>query len=728
MNVEYIEIANIKIAKPLYDLVEQEIIPDTGINTNDFWSSFGSIVNDLEPYNRSLLNKRTDIQSNINTWHDNQKSNKFNIEEYKKFLKDIGYLTPDAPDFQISTTNVDEEISSIAGPQLVVPVDNARFAINAANARWWSLYDSLYGTDIISEDNNGEKGTSYNPHRGAKVVAYSSILLDSIFGLQNASFAHISNFSLKGNDTSKELVITLSNELETGLLDPSNFVGYSQNDEEKLTSILLKNNNLHIEIQIDRNHPIGIQHSAGIKDVLIESAITTIQDFEDSVAAVDVYDKVVAYRNWSELMKGTCTSTLEKDGNIINRTLNPDKNFMTPDGKNLTLHGRSLLLVRNVGIHMYTNAVTYQNGEEIPEGFLDAMITSLSALHDIQGKTKYSNSRTKSMYIVKPKMHGPEEVAFTVKLFERIEQALGLEKNTLKIGIMDEERRTTVNLKQCIYEARERIIFINTGFLDRTGDEIHTSMEAGPVLPKGEIRNQPWIKAYEDQNVDIGIESGLVGTAQIGKGMWAMPDEMKAMMTAKISHPESGANTAWVPSPTAAALHAIHYHMVNVNRIQKDISTRDSINLNDILTPPLMDKKLSENEILQELENNAQGILGYVSRWVGQGIGCSKIPDINNIGLMEDRATLRISSQHISNWLYHNITSQEEVVTVFKKMAKIVDEQNKGDNNYIPMSNDYDKSIEFQAALDLVFLGRETTNGYTEPVLHTKRAEAKNRN
>ncbi|MFL2626944.1 MAG: malate synthase G [Dehalococcoidia bacterium] len=727
MNVEYIEIKNIKIAKPLYDLVDQEIIPDTGISSDKFWTAFGSIVNDLEPDNRLLLNKRSEIQENINSWHNNQKTNKFNIEEYKTFLKSIGYLAPDAPDFQITTTNVDEEISSIAGPQLVVPVDNARFAINAANARWWSLYDSLYGTDIISEENNGEKGTSYNPHRGAKVVAYCSILLDSIFGLQNASFAHASNFSLKGNDNSKELVITLSNEHETRLVNPSNFVGYIENDEKKLTSILLKNNGLHIEIQIDRNHPIGTQHSAGIKDVLIESAITTIQDFEDSVAAVDVFDKVIAYRNWNELMKGTCTSTLEKDGNVINRTLNPDKNFQTPKGEKLTLHGRSLLLVRNVGIHMYTNAVTNQNGEEIPEGFLDAMITSLAALHDINGKTKYSNSRTKSMYIVKPKMHGPDEVAFTVKLFERIEEALGLENNTLKIGIMDEERRTTVNLKQCIYEAKERIIFINTGFLDRTGDEIHTSMEAGPVLPKGEIRNQPWIKAYEDQNVDIGIESGLVGIAQIGKGMWAMPDEMKAMMAAKISHPESGANTAWVPSPTAAALHAIHYHMVNVNQIQKDISTRDSINIDEILTPPLMDKKLSESEILQELENNAQGILGYVSRWVGQGIGCSKIPDINNIGLMEDRATLRISSQHISNWLYHNITSQEEVITVFKKMAKIVDDQNKDDNNYIPMSKNFDSSIEFQAALDLVFLGRKTTNGYTEPVLHTKRAEAKNR-
>ena len=727
MNVEYIEVKNIKIAKPLYDLVDQEIIPDTGISSDKFWASFGSIVDDLEPSNHLLLNKRTEIQENINSWHNNHKTNKFNIEEYKTFLKSIGYIAPDAPDFQITTSNVDEEISSIAGPQLVVPVDNARFAINAANARWWSLYDSLYGTDIISEENNGEKGTSYNPHRGAKVVAYCSILLDSIFGLQNASFAHASNFSLKGNDNSKELVITLSNEHETRLVNPSNFVGYIENDEKKLTSILLKNNSLHIEIQIDRNHPIGTQHSAGIKDVLIESAITTIQDFEDSVAAVDVFDKVIAYRNWNELMKGTCTSTLEKDGNVINRTLNPDKNFQTPEGKNLTLHGRSLLLVRNVGIHMYTNAVTKQNGEEIPEGFLDAMITSLAALHDINGKTKYSNSRTKSMYIVKPKMHGPDEVAFTVKLFERIEEALGLEKNTLKIGIMDEERRTTVNLKQCIYEAKERIIFINTGFLDRTGDEIHTSMEAGPVLPKGEIRNQPWIKAYEDQNVDIGIESGLVGTAQIGKGMWAMPDEMKAMMTAKISHPESGANTAWVPSPTAAALHAIHYHMVNVNQIQKDISTRESINIDEILTPPLMDKELSENEILQELENNAQGILGYVSRWVGQGIGCSKIPDINNIGLMEDRATLRISSQHISNWLYHNITSQEEVITVFKKMAKIVDDQNKDDINYIPMSKNYDSSIEFQAALDLVLLGRKTTNGYTEPVLHTKRAEAKNR-
>ena len=728
MNNDYIAIENIKISKPLYDLVNQEIIPGTGINTNNFWASLGAIVKDLEPKNRELLNKRTEIQNKIDTWHKNQNQKKFDIQKYKSYLKEIGYLAPEAPNFQITTKNVDQEISTIAGPQLVVPVDNARFAINAANARWWSLYDSLYGTDIISEDSNAEKGSSYNPHRGAKVVAYSSILLDSIFSLTNASYAHVSNFSLKENSTSKELIITLSNDQHTSFADPSCFVGYTKNDNGILQSILLKNNGLHFEIQIDRNHPIGIQHPAGIKDVLIESAITTIQDFEDSVSAVDVFDKVLAYRNWVELMKGTCTSTLEKDGAVINRTLNPDKNFTTPNGKTLTLHGRSLLLVRNVGIHMYTNAIKTSNDEEIPEGFLDAMITTLAALHDIQGKSKYSNSRTKSMYIVKPKMHGPEEVAATVELFGRIELALGLEKNTLKIGIMDEERRTTVNLKQCIYEAKERIVFINTGFLDRTGDEIHTSMEAGPVLPKSEIRNQPWIKAYEDQNVDIGIESGLVGKGQIGKGMWAMPDEMKAMMAAKISHPESGANTAWVPSPTAAALHALHYHMVNVNEIQQNIASRKAINIDDILTPPIMSNKLTESEILSELENNAQGILGYVSRWVGQGIGCSKIPDIKNIGLMEDRATLRISSQHITNWLYHHIISQEEVITVFKKIAKIVDEQNKDDKNYNSMSISYDSSIEFQAALDLVFKGRDTTNGYTEPILHSKRIEVKTRN
>ena len=480
-----------------------------------------------------------------------------------------------------------------------------------------------------------------------------------------------------------------------------------------------------MEIQIDRNHPIGMQHPAGIKDVLLESAITTIQDFEDSVSAVDVEDKVKAYRNWTELMKGTCTAKLSKEGKIISRSLNSDKNFISNQGKKITLHGRSLLLVRNVGMHMYTNSVKTISGESVPEGFLDAMITSLSAIHDIKGKSKISNSKKKSIYIVKPKMHGPQEVALTVKLFSLVEKSLNLPKNTIKIGIMDEERRTTVNLKQCIYEARERIIFINTGFLDRTGDEIHTSMEAGPVLPKDEIRNQPWLESYENQNVDIGIECGLVGKAQIGKGMWAMPDEMDSMMQTKSSHPKSGANTAWVPSPTAAALHSIHYHLIKVKQIQKNISSRKKINFNKLISPPLLNRNLSQKEIVKEIENNAQGILGYVSRWIGQGIGCSKIPDINNIGLMEDRATLRISSQHLANWLHHKITNREEIIMIFQKMAKIVDSQNSTDKSYIPMSSNFDESIEFQAALDLVFKGRQITNGYTEPILHSKRSQAK---
>jgi len=725
MKSQFITTGNIQIAKPLYDLVNQEIIPGTEINPENFWLSLSTIIEKLSDENRQLLDHRTEIQNKIDKWHQDNRLNQFDVKKYKTFLQKIQYIQPKSPEFKISTKRIDDEISNIAGPQLVVPVDNARFAINAANARWWSLYDSLYGTDIIPEINNSEKNSPYNPHRGAQVVSYSAILLDKIFPIQGGSYSHVSNFSLKKVNSIQHLEVTLSDQTITTLNDTSQFIGFKKDSDENLSSILLKNNNLHMEIQIDRSHPIGIQHPAGIKDILLESAITTIQDFEDSVAAVDVQDKVKAYRNWTELMKGTCSAKLSKDGEIINRSLNPDKNFTSNKGKKITLHGRSLLLVRNVGMHMYTDSVQTISGESVPEGFLDAMITSLAAIHDIKGKNKISNSRKKSIYIVKPKMHGPQEVSLTVRLFRLIEKSLNLAKNTIKIGIMDEERRTTVNLKQCIYEARERIIFINTGFLDRTGDEIHTSMEAGPVLPKNEIRNQPWLESYENQNVDIGIECGLVGKAQIGKGMWAMPDEMQSMMQAKASHPKSGANTAWVPSPTAATLHSIHYHLIKVEQIQKNIASRRKINFNQLISPPLLDRKLSRKQILKEIENNAQGILGYVSRWIGQGIGCSKIPDINNIGLMEDRATLRISSQHIVNWLHHKITNKKDVIMIFKKMAKIVDSQNSTDKNYVPMSRNFDKSLEFQAALDLVFKGRETTNGYTEPILHSKRLQAK---
>ena len=725
MNLQFISTDKIQIAKPLYDLVNDEIIPGTGVDQENFWTSLSQIVDKLSNENRQLLDQRTQIQKKIDDWHKDNRSNQFDIKKYKSFLQKIGYIQPKSPEFKISTKGIDDEISNIAGPQLVVPVDNARFAINAANARWWSLYDSLYGTDILSEKNNSEKTSQYNPHRGAKVVSYSTILLDKIFPIRNGSYSHAANFSLKKVNSTQHLEITLTDQTITTLADSSQFIGFQKNNEKDITSILLKNHDLHVEIQIDRNHPIGIQHPAGIKDVLLESAITTIQDFEDSVSAVDVEDKVKAYRNWTELMKGTCTAKLSKEGKIISRSLNSDKNFISNQGKKITLHGRSLLLVRNVGMHMYTNSVKTISGESVPEGFLDAMITSLSAIHDIKGKSKISNSKKKSIYIVKPKMHGPQEVALTVKLFSLVEKSLNLPKNTIKIGIMDEERRTTVNLKQCIYEARERIIFINTGFLDRTGDEIHTSMEAGPVLPKDEIRNQPWLESYENQNVDIGIECGLVGKAQIGKGMWAMPDEMDSMMQTKSSHPKSGANTAWVPSPTAAALHSIHYHLIKVKQIQKNISSRKKINFNKLISPPLLNRNLSQKEIVKEIENNAQGILGYVSRWIGQGIGCSKIPDINNIGLMEDRATLRISSQHLANWLHHKITNREEIIMIFQKMAKIVDSQNSTDKSYIPMSSNFDESIEFQAALDLVFKGRQITNGYTEPILHSKRSQAK---
>jgi malate synthase len=720
-----VEVGGLRIDERLYRLVRDEIAPGTGVKAGGFWQSLGAIVRDLGPKNRSLLAKRDRLQKQIDEWHLSHSGQPFDLQVYAAFLQEIGYLGAAGKNFKITTANVDPEIAAIAGAQLVVPLDNARYALNAANARWGSLYDALYGTDVIAEENGAEKGEHYNPRRGAKVIAYTEKFLNEIVPLKRGGFADVTRFFLKRAGRGKQLAALLKDGTTAGLANGRQFLGYRENGGE-LTEIALGNNGAGILIAIDRNHPIGKAHPAGVKDVILEAAITTIEDCEDAVAAVDAADKAAVYANWCGLMKGTLEAAFEKNGRPLIRKLNPDKVFTAPSGKKLVLPGRSLLLVRNVGTHMYTDAVTTKSGEEIPEGFLDGMITALAAMHDLKRKGKYRNSKTGSVYIVKPKQHGPEEVAATVELFERIESALGLKRKTLKIGIMDEERRTTVNLKECIRAAKDRVVFINTGFLDRTGDEIHTSMELGAMLPKEEIKAQPWIKAYEDWNVDIGIETGFRGKAQIGKGMWTMPVEMGEMVRTKIGQPQAGANTAWVPSPTAATLHALHYHYVDVAKRQRELAKRGRASLEHILTPPLLlERKLTSEEVQRELDNNAQGILGYVVRWVDQGIGCSKVPNIHDVALMEDRATLRIASQHIANWLKYGIVAKDQVVETFRRMAQVVDRQNRGDPNYRNMAPDYERSSAFQAALELVLNGRDLANGYTEPVLHSRRREVK---
>ena len=712
--------SNLQVSEALVKFIENEALPNTGVNSEVFWSELEAILDKFVPQNKALLQKRTSFKNKIDDFYKTNKGKKIIPDDYIKFLKDINYIVPVGSDFQINTKNVDPELSLNAGPQLVVPVMNARYALNAANARWGSMYDALYGTDIITEEKGAEKGKSYNPIRGQHVVNYCREFLDKYFPLEKGS--HKDTVSYVINDNS--LQVTLSNDEKTKLKDDSKFVGY-QGQLDNPLCILLKNNNLHVEIIIDKSGIIGGKDPAGINDIIIESALTTIQDCEDSIAAVDAEDKVLAYRNWLGLMKGDLQDTFEKNGTKITRELNPDKVYQSKNGE-FKLPGRSVMLIRNVG-HLMTNpAILLKNGEEIPEGIMDAMITSLIAIHDI--KFKKLNSRAGSVYIVKPKMHGPDEVKFACDIFSAVEDALNLDKHTLKIGIMDEERRTTVNLKECIRAAKDRTVFINTGFLDRTGDEIHTAMEAGPIIPKGEIKNAKWISAYENNNVKIGLECGLSGKAQIGKGMWAMPDLMSEMLKQKVGHPKSGANTAWVPSPTAATLHALHYHEIDVFKVQKEKVKDKSNYLDDILDVPVSyGHNWSPEEIQKEMDNNAQGILGYVVRWVDQGVGCSKVPDINNIGLMEDRATCRISSQHLANWLHHSIFSKDQLINTMKKMAKIVDKQNKSDLNYTPMSNDFEKSIAFNASLDLIIEGTISPSGYTEPILHKRRIELKSK-
>tara|TARA_Y100001960_G_scaffold283421_1_gene318499 strand:- start:57 stop:2207 length:2151 start_codon:yes stop_codon:yes gene_type:complete len=716
MSKKYINTENLSISEDLYDFINSEAIAGTDISIDNFWKGFSKVSHELAPKNKKLLNIRKKLQMDMDRWHLENYEKEFNTKEYKSYLEKIGYLKKEGPDFKIKTKNIDQEISVIAGPQLVVPIMNARYVLNAANARWMSLYDSLYGTDVISsEESTSER---YDPERGAKVIEYTKNFLDKNFKLKNSKWKNVNKISIKEHKL-KLYLDKNSTELE----NDEKYVGYRL-ENEKVSAIILKNNNLHIEILINPNAFSAKRDPAGISDIIIESAISTICDHEDSVAAVDAEDKIIGYRNWLGLMKNNLTSEFEKNGKKLIRKLNTNRKYITKIGNKENLHGRSLLLNRNVGHLMTNSAVLLRDGSEMPEGILDAFVTSLCAIHDLKNK---NNSRSGSIYIVKPKQHGPDETSFTNLLFTKVEEVLGLNKFTIKCGIMDEERRTTVNLKECIRTLEDRVFFINTGFLDRTGDEMHTSMEAGPMIKKGDMKSSTWIKAYENNNVDIGLQCGFSGVAQIGKGMWAMPDKMSDMLKQKISHLEAGANCAWVPSPTAAALHALHYHQINIFDKQAELKKREKAKLNDLLTLPIIKRpNWPEDEINKEISNSAQTILGYVVRWIDQGIGCSKVPDINNVGLMEDRATLRISSQHIANWLYHGICSRKQVLEIMKKMAKVVDQQNKNDKLYQKMSPQYDRSIAFKTSCELVFQGKNQPSGYTEPLLHLNRLIKKN--